>query len=38
MLKSLYSYGGLAKIEPTFYDDFAGLLKKAGVDPSSLVK
>ncbi len=38
MLKSLYSYGGLAKIDPTFYDAFAGLLKKAGVDPSSLVK
>ncbi len=38
MLKGLYSYGGLAKIDPTFYDDFAGLLKKAGVDPSSLVK
>src|SRR5512135_3038203 len=36
MLKSLYSYGGLAKIEPNFYDDFAGLLKKAGVDPQSL--
>jgi phosphonate transport system substrate-binding protein len=38
MLKNLYSYGGLAKIDPTFYDNFAALLKKAGVDPSSLVK
>lgn len=38
MLKSLYSYGGLAKIPPTFYDDFTALLKKAGVDPASLVK
>jgi phosphonate transport system substrate-binding protein len=38
MLKSLYSYGGLAKIDPTFYDDFNQLLVKAGVDPASLVK
>lgn len=38
MLKSLYSYLGLVKVPPTFYDDFEGLLKKAGVDPSSLVK
>ena len=32
MLKNLYSYRGLDKIEPTFYNDFAALLKKAGVD------
>ncbi len=38
MLKNLYSYGGLAKIDPTFYDAFAALLKKAGVDPSEMVK
>lgn len=38
MLKNLYSYGGLAKIDPTFYDSFEALLKKAGVDPSTLVK
>ncbi len=38
MLKNLYSYGGLAKIDPTFYDAFAALLKKAGVDPASLVQ
>ncbi len=38
MLKNLYSYGGLTKIDPTFYDNFAALLKKAGVDPASLVK
>lgn len=38
MLKSLYSYGGLVKIDPTFYDAFAALLKKAGVDPATLVK
>jgi phosphonate transport system substrate-binding protein len=38
MLKSLYSYGGLVAVDPTFYDAFEGLLKKAGVDPASLVK
>ena len=38
MLKRLYSYGGLAKIDPTFYDAFTQLLKKAGVDPAQLVK
>jgi phosphonate transport system substrate-binding protein len=38
MLRSLYSYLGLAKVDPTFYDDFEGLLKKAGVDPASLVQ
>ena len=38
MLRNLYSYRGLAKIEPTFYDDFRELLKKAGVDPSEMVK
>lgn len=38
MLSKLYSYRGLAKIEPTFYDAFAAYLKKAGVDAASLVK
>lgn len=38
LLRRLYSYLGLVKVEPTFYDDFEALLKKAGVDPSSLVK
>lgn len=38
MLKSLYSYGGLEKIPPTFYDDFRDLLKKAGVDAASMIK
>jgi len=38
MLRNLYSYRGLAKIEPTFYDAFRELMKKAGVDPESLVK
>ena len=38
MLRNLYSYRGLAKIEPTFYDGFRDLMTKAGVDPSELVK
>lgn len=38
MLRRLYSYLGLVKVDSTFYDDFEALLKKAGVDPSSLVK
>lgn len=38
MLRNLYSYRGLAKIEPNFYDDFEALLKKAGVDPASLIQ
>lgn len=37
-LRRLYSYLGLVKVEPNFYDSFEELLKKAGVDPSSLVK
>lgn len=38
MLRNLYSYRGLAKIEPTFYDAFRALMQKAGVDPAELVK
>ncbi len=38
LLRKLYSYLGLVKVESNFYDDFEALLKKAGVDPSSLVK
>lgn len=38
LLKRLYSYLGLVQVESNFYDEFEGLLKKAGVDPSSLVK
>jgi phosphonate transport system substrate-binding protein len=38
VLRRLYSYLGLVKVEPTFYDGFEELLKKAGVDPASLVK
>jgi hypothetical protein len=26
------------KVDPTYYDDFEALLKKAGVDAASLVK
>jgi phosphonate transport system substrate-binding protein len=38
MLSKLYSYNAMAKITPSFYNDFQALLKKAGVDPSDLVK
>jgi phosphonate transport system substrate-binding protein len=38
VLRSLYNYDSLQKIEPTFYNDFLAVLQKAGVDPASLVK
>ncbi|MGC1378100.1 MAG: phosphate/phosphite/phosphonate ABC transporter substrate-binding protein [Anaerolineales bacterium] len=38
VLKSLYNYDSFQKVVPTFYDDFAAVLKKAGVDPATLVK
>jgi len=38
VLKSLYNYDAFQKVVPTFYDDFAAVLKKAGVDPATLVK
>jgi phosphonate transport system substrate-binding protein len=38
VLKNLYSINGFQKIDPTFYNDFAGVLKAAGVDPAELVK
>lgn len=38
VLKSLYNYDSFQKVEPTFYNDFAEVLKKAGVDPATLVK
>lgn len=38
VLKSLYSINGFTQIDSTFYDEFAGILKSAGVDPASLVK
>lgn len=38
VLTSLYNYNAFQKVEPNFYDDFLGTLKKAGVDPATLVK
>jgi phosphonate transport system substrate-binding protein len=38
VLRGLYTINGFQKIDATFYDDFAAVLKKAGVDPASLVK
>ncbi|HMB21548.1 MAG: phosphate/phosphite/phosphonate ABC transporter substrate-binding protein [Chloroflexota bacterium] len=38
VLKSLYNYDAFQEVEPTFYDDFAAVLKAAGVDPATLVK
>jgi phosphonate transport system substrate-binding protein len=38
VLKSLYNYDAFQEVEPTFYDDFANVLKAAGVDPAALVK
>ena len=38
VLKSLYNYDSFQKVAPTFYNDFGAVLKKAGVDPASLVK
>jgi phosphonate transport system substrate-binding protein len=38
VLKSLYNYDAFQQVDPTFYDDFAAVLKAAGVDPATLVK
>jgi ABC-type phosphate/phosphonate transport system substrate-binding protein len=38
VLKSLYNYDAFSQIDPAFYDDFAAVLAKAGVDPAELVK
>lgn len=38
VLRGLYTINGFEKIDQTFYDDFTNVLKKAGVDPASLVK
>jgi len=38
VLKSLYNYDAFQQVEPTFYDEFEAILKKAGVDPATLVK
>ena len=37
-LKDLYNISGYERIDATFYDAFAAILKKAGVDPATLVK
>jgi len=37
-LANLYTINGFQKIDKTFYQEFANVLKKAGVDPASLVK
>ncbi len=37
-IKSLYNYDNFQKVEPTFYNDFAAVLRAAGVDPAELVK
>jgi phosphonate transport system substrate-binding protein len=37
-LVALYNIAGFQKVDKTFYDDFAAVLKKAGVDPATLVK
>ena len=38
VLKSLYSINGFQQIDSTFYNEFAAVLKAAGVDPAELVK
>src|SRR5512135_2165410 len=38
VLKSLYNYDSLVKVEANYYDEFLGVLKAAGVDPATLVK
>lgn len=37
-LRGLYTIDGFQKVDAKFYDDFAAVLKKAGVDPVTLVK
>jgi phosphonate transport system substrate-binding protein len=38
VLKSFYNYDSFQVVKPDFYNDFGAVLKKAGVDPASLVK
>ena len=38
VLADLYTINAFEKIDATFYDDFLGVLKAAGVDPAELVK
>jgi phosphonate transport system substrate-binding protein len=37
-IKSIYSYDAFARLDKPYYDDFAAVLMKAGVDPATLVK
>jgi phosphonate transport system substrate-binding protein len=37
-VKAVYSYDAFSKLDKPYYDDFAAVLKKAGVDPVTLVK
>ncbi len=38
VLKSLYNYNSFIQVKPDFYNAFIAVLKKAGVDPTTLVK
>lgn len=38
VLRGLYTINDFQKIDATFYQDFLGVLQKAGVDPAELVK
>jgi phosphonate transport system substrate-binding protein len=38
VLRGLYTIDGFEKVAPDFYQPFTDILKKAGVDPASLVK
>lgn len=38
VVKSLYNYDAFQQVQPDFYNAFAAVLKKAGVDPATLVK
>jgi len=38
VLKGLYNYDSLVAVEPNTYDEFLGVLTKAGIDPAELVK
>ena len=38
VLKGLYNYDSMVKVEPNTYDEFLAVLVKAGIDPAELVK
>jgi hypothetical protein len=38
ILRGLYTIDGFQKVDGKFYDAFSEVLKKAGVDPVTLVK